>query len=167
MRLNVKKCKVMHFGSNNPEASYNMFDDDGDRCDLEVSHVERDLGVLVSDDLDWSEQVAAVVSRANRVLGMLKRAFVCRDVGLWRDLYVALVRPHLEYAVQVWNPRWMRDIARIEAVQRRATKIPTVLSGLPYEERLTRMGLTTLEDRRVRGDLIGMYKVFTGRDSVA
>ena len=97
---------------------------------------------------------------------MLKRAFVSRDLWLWKDLYVSLVRPHLEYAVQVWNPRLEKDISRIENVQRRATRVPSRLRGLTYEDRLGCMGLTTLEQRRLRGDLIQMFKVATGLESV-
>ena len=64
-----------------------------------------------------------MVGKANRILGMLKRIFVSRDLGLWKDLYVSLVRPHLEYVVQAWNPHLEGYIDRIERVQRRATRI--------------------------------------------
>ena len=63
---------------------------------------------------------------------MLKKTFVCRDVDLWRNLYVSLVRPHLEYAVQVWNPNLVEDALKAEVVQRRATKIPTCLKNATY-----------------------------------
>ena len=45
-----------------------------------------------------------MVGKANRMLGMLKKTFESRDPKLWKELYVSLVRPHLEYAVQAWNP---------------------------------------------------------------
>ena len=70
-----------------------------------------------------------------------------------------MIRPHLEYAVQVWNPRLLGDIESLEKVQRRATKIPTKLSKLSYDQRLAELGLTSLKDRRVRGDLIQMFKI--------
>ena len=54
---------------------------------------------------------------------MLKRTFESREPGLWKDLYVSLVRPHLEYAVQAWNPYLQGDIDKFERVQRRATKL--------------------------------------------
>ena len=89
---------------------------------------------------------------------MLVKTFTCRDVLLWKKLYVSLVRPQLEFASTVWNPYLKGDIEALERVQRRASRIPTALKGLPYEERLKVWGLSTLEDRRIRGDLIQMYK---------
>ena len=97
---------------------------------------------------------------------MLKRTFESRDPGLWKDLYVSLVRPHLEYAVQVWNPHLQGDIDKIERVQRKATRIPFGFAKLQYEDSLKRFSLTTLKYRRLRGDLIEMYKVTSSRESI-
>ena len=71
---------------------------------LRNSKLERDLVVMVSEDLKWERHISTIVNKANRLLGLLKRTLICRDPGLWRDSYVSLVRPHLEYSVQVWNP---------------------------------------------------------------
>ena len=67
------------------------------------------------------------------------------------------MRPHLEYAVQVWNPYSEGDIKKIEKIQERATKIPYRFSELSYDETLRRMRLTTLKNMRIRDDLIEMY----------
>ena len=66
-----------------------------------------------------------------------------REPGLWKDLNVSLVRPHLEYAVQAWNLHLHGDIDKIERVQRRVTRIPTGFEKLEYEDRLKRLSLTT------------------------
>ena len=70
---------------------------------------------------------------------------------------MSMIRPHLEYAEQVLNPRWIDDIERLEKVQRRATKTPIELRKLSYDQRLAILGLTS-QDRRVREDLIQMFK---------
>ena len=81
-------------------------------------------------------------------------------------LYPVLVRPLLEYCVQVWSPYKRKYIKLIERVQRRATKLVPALKDLPYEERLTRLKLTTLEDRRIRGDMILTYKLIEGKEGI-
>ena len=78
---------------------------------------------------------------------------------MWKRLYTSLVRPHLEYAVQVWCPYLEKDIRIIEKIQERATKIRVEMKSLDYQKRLEVWGLTTLSERRIREDFIQMYKV--------
>jgi ribonuclease P/MRP protein subunit RPP40 len=68
--FNVVKCKVMHFRYNNSKSTYEM-----NGKDLEEISEERDLGVIVQQDLKWSKQCSKSVSTANRILGMIKASF--------------------------------------------------------------------------------------------
>ena len=81
-------------------------------------------------------------------------------------LYKSLVRPHLEYCVQAWRPYLTQDIEMLERVQRRATKMVYGLNDSTYEQRLRRLGITTLETRRLRGDLIEACKIIKDFDKV-
>ena len=76
------------------------------------------------------------------------------------------MRPHLEYAAPVWNSLQKQEVVEIEKVQRRATRVPQELRGLDYEKRLEKWDSKNLETRRIRGDLIQIFKVLNGLDII-
>ena len=94
------------------------------------------------------------------------RTFDHKSKEVILPLYKSLVRPHLEYAVQFWNPHHRRDIEKLERVQRRATKLIPSLRNKTYHNRLKSLGLQSLETRRMRGQLIEVYKILNNHDSV-
>ena len=161
MLFNLEKCWVMHMGKRNNEFSYEM----GGTV-LKASEEERDLGVIMHKSAKPSRQCAEASKKANSTLGRIRRTIVSRDKDTILRLYKSLVRPQLEYCIQVWNPYLKQDIEKLEKVQRRATKMIWGYKDLSYEERLKRCGLTTLEKRRNRGDLIEAYKIITGKEAL-
>ena len=160
MSFNTDKCVVMHLGNKNLQHSYFI-----DGAEMKTTECEKDIGVYVQPSLKPSVQIAESVKKANRVLGMLLKNLTFRDRYHFIRLYKQYVRCHLEYAVQVWNPWLLQDIENIEAVQRRAINKCYGLTGT-YEEKLKAVGLTTLSDRRVRGDMLQTYKILNGIDDV-
>ena len=74
------------------------------------------------------------------------------------SLYKSLVRPHLEYAVQFWSPHLCREINKIERVQRKVTKMITEIRNHSYQQRLKDLKLISLIQRRLRGQLIEVFK---------
>ena len=74
-------------------------------------------------------------------------------------LYKALVRSHFDYAMSIWNPHMIKFVEPIESVQIRATKLIPKIKNLTYPERLKALNLPTLSYRRVRGDMIEVYKI--------
>ena len=97
---------------------------------------------------------------------MINRTFVNKHSNIMLRLYQSLVRPKLEYCIQAWRPYLKKDIDLLEKVQRRATKPMTSDKSLSYTDRLQKFGLTTLETRRLRGDLIEVFKMFKGFDNI-
>ncbi len=92
---------------------------------------EKDLGVWISSDLTWNKQVVEQSSKANKLLGFIKRS--CKEIRnprTRRCLFLAIVRPHLGYATQIWAPQTIKLIKRVERVQRRASKF---ILNLPYD----------------------------------
>ena len=81
-------------------------------------------------------------------------------------LYKTYVRPHLEYCQAAWSPWTLGDNRLLEQVQQRAVKMMTNLKSKTYEGRLEELGLTSLVERRKRGDMITMYRIMTGKDRV-
>ncbi len=64
----------------------------------------------------------------------------------------------MKYAAAVWSPHKKKDIRKLERSQRATTKMVPALRDLPYEERLEKLNLLTLESRMERGDLIAIYR---------
>ena len=103
---------------------------------------------------------------ANSMLGRIKHTFTCLNRETLPALYKALVRPRMEYAIQAWAPYLKKDMIKLERVQRRATKLVFDIAHLPYEDRLRHLNLTTLEERRKRGDMLQVFKILKGQDKV-
>ena len=166
MWLNQDKFRVMHIGKHNFNNNYTALVNDLNRVVIRQTNQERDLGIILTPDFKFSVQSAHAATKANAILSMLKKTFISRDIEIWATLYRTYVRPHLEFAISAWRPYLKRDIQVIEKVQRRATRIPTALKDQDYNFRLDRMGLTTLETRRNRGDIIELYKLGRGTDKI-
>ncbi|CAM4663342.1 unnamed protein product [Lepidochelys olivacea] len=157
MKFNSEKCKVMHLGINNKNFSYKL-----GTHQLEVTEEEKDLGVLVDHRMTMSRQCDMAVKKANGVLGCIRRGISSRDKEVLVPLYKALVRPHLEYCVQFWSPMFKKDEVKLEQVQRRATRMIRGMENLSYDRTLKELGLFSLTKRRLRGDMIALYKYIRG-----
>ena len=122
----------------------------------------RDLGITVTSDLKWASYISKITSKANILSYNIIRSFSSSNIIVYTNLFKTYIRPILEYNTVVWSPHLVSDIQRVEKVQRRFTKMvcqKTNTKFSSYQDRLNIMNLDTLEIRRVRFDLMFMYKI--------
>ena len=100
------------------------------------------------------------------MIGWVVRNVITREQSVMLNIFKSLIRPHIEYCVQIWSPTARHGnwgiIMEIEDVQRRFTRMVDGIGLLPYKERLSKLSITTLLERRMRGDLIETFKIFKG-----
>ena len=120
----------------------------------------------MNDTFKVAKQCLVASKKGNQVLGMISRSFVSRNKNIIKKLYKSLVRPHLEYCIQAWRPHLIKDIEILEKVQRRASRMVIECKGMEYEKRIAILGLTTLETRRRRADLLEVYKILNKHEGI-
>jgi len=111
VRVNKAKCKVLHLGQGNPCYQYRLGNEG-----LESSPAEKDFAVLVDEKLDMSHQCMLAAQKANRILGCIKSSVASRSREGIQPLCSALVRPHLEFCIQLWSPQNRKDMDLLEQV---------------------------------------------------
>ncbi|PKU49156.1 hypothetical protein llap_598 [Limosa lapponica baueri] len=112
----------------------------------------------MDEKLDMSWQCALAAWKSHHILGCIKRSVACRLREVILLLYSILVRPHVEYFIQLCSRQHRKDMDLWERVQRRAMKMIRGLEHLSYEDRLRELGLFSLEKKWLRGDLIVAFQ---------
>ena len=163
--FNVAKCKVMHIGKNNPKQKYYMKIENEQQV-LDTCEEEKDLGITFDSNLNFENHISNITKKANQMLGIIRRTFTYIDKNILLKLYKALVRSHLEYGNVIWNPHLKKHSIQIERIQRRATKLAPECKNMNYAQRLQFLKLFSLKGRRIRGDLIQVYKIFQQIDDI-
>ena len=159
LKFHPDKCKHMNISSNK---NININNYDLGNTNLEHINSEKDIGVIIDSQLKFEEHIGVKVKKANQMFAVIRRTFQHLDEKQFLPLYKALVRSHLDYASSVWSPQSMKLIEQIEGVQRRATKQLPGMKDLTYAERLRKLKLPTLSYRRIRGDMIEVFKIIKG-----
>ena len=112
---------------------------------------------MFSNDLKVKQQCEEAYRRASQIMGLTHRTIQFRNPSVLITLYKSMVQPHLEYSSVAWSPHYVKDKALLEGVQYRFTRMFPELKDLPYSQRLAKLRLWSLEERRNRADLIEIF----------
>ena len=148
LQLNPQKCKLMIMSKKRCPTTYS---EPLHLCGSELEEVKffKYLGVLLTNSLSWSDQISELCSKARKIIRLLFRRFYNDgNPATLKQLYISLVRPHLEYAAQVWDPYLQGDIDRLEAVQKFALKLISRRWDLACEEMLSITNIPRLGERK-------------------
>eukprot|EP00914_Ancora_sagittata_P020632 GHVO01040696.1.p1 GENE.GHVO01040696.1~~GHVO01040696.1.p1 ORF type:complete len:250 (+),score=12.86 GHVO01040696.1:161-910(+) len=165
MELNASKCKTMRVGRRirapalTPENHQYVIRENEEEFPCQQVNCEKDLGVFLDPLINFHSHITKKVKKAKQISGLIFRSFKFLDKSSFVLLFKSLIRPHVEYASCVWSPATRKYKTMVERVQRQATKrVPGMLS-LSYPERMRALGLPSLEYRRMRADMLQVYKI--------
>ena len=158
LSIAVNKCSFCSI--RNP----NMYDDvnysyslDGNR--IVTCDTVRDLGVVIDDSLKFDKHVSLIVHNALSRCKLILKSFSSKHPTLLVRAFNTYVRPTLEYCSPVWSPHYKYLIDKIEHVQQYFTKRIPGFWNLSYKERLSTLGIHTLECRRTIKDITLCYQI--------
>jgi len=125
---------------------------------LERVYEFNDLGVIVTSDLSWNKHISLKVAKASQMLGLIKRGIGHHaPMQVKKLFYISLVRSVLSYGSVVWAPN-KEDLARLESIQRRATKYILNEYTDSYKNRLISTGLIPFSYLKESYDVIFLFK---------
>ena len=158
LKFNLEKCYVLYLGNHNPHNVYNL-----SGTVLNATKEEKDLGILFNDKFNFNDAISALVTKAKSTLFWFLRNTISREPHIMVHAYKCIVRPHVEYCCQAWAPKARHGnwpaIIELENVQRLFTRMVKGTENTSYRARLNKLGLTTLLERRMRGNLIEVFKL--------
>ena len=166
LSISYAKCSLMFVGChgskpNDVLASVHI----GNHVMQSVDTV-KDLGVHVDENLKFTTHINMTVAKAQSRANLIHKCFISKDPTTLIRAFTTYVRPILEYASSIWSPYLVSAVSKIESVQRTFTKRIRSMRNLSYAERLSALALESLETRRLRLDLIYLYKILFGRVDV-
>ncbi|KAF8353767.1 hypothetical protein PRIPAC_95390 [Pristionchus pacificus] len=127
----------------------------------------KDLGVLFSPSLAFSDHITKAISKARSLTNLLFKSFRSTSPIVYMKAFTTFILPHLEYGSIIWNPVHSVELTRsIEKVQRDFTRRVYArcnLPHVPYRQRLIDLNCMTLENRRIMIDLSFIHSIVHSR----
>jgi hypothetical protein len=154
LSIAMHKCEVLHVGFSNPSRPLFI-----EGALLDEALTVKDLGIIMSKSLRFTNHINSITKSAYQCSNLIFRCFTTRESEFLVKMFTSFCRPKLEFNTCVWSPHHVSEIVMVENVQRRFTKRINGLRDLTYAERLARLGLKSLEYRRIAFDLYMTYSI--------
>ena len=154
MFLNVDKCFAVSFGRSDNNRTYTI-----DGLHVPSKTTFSDLGLLVQSPISFKSHVDNIVARSFKKLAVINKVFSTKSHFTIIELYKSFVRPLLEYSSVIWCPYTQNLVDEVERVQRRLCRMLPSLRHLSDKSQLKKIGLLSLRARRIRFQLITIYKM--------
>ena len=162
MEFNKGKFEVMRYGENQAlKCETEYFSGDYEEI-IERKESLRDLGVQLTDDGGFREQIEKVTKKARQKSGWIFRTFYSRETQFLKQVFKSLVQPHLDYCSQLWAPLEGPDLEKVERVLRDFSRKIPELRGMNYWERLERLAMNSEQRRLERYQIIYVWKIIHG-----
>ena len=123
------------------------------------SEVVRDLGLFIDNKLNWNKHISTIVQKSKQLCGWICSVFYSRESDVMLTLFRSLIRTRLEYCCEIWNPHLLKDIRRIEQVQRSFTVKINGMREIDYWSRLEKLKIRSLQRRREKQIILHVWKI--------
>jgi hypothetical protein len=156
MEFNQDKCEVLRITrKKNPTIFPYTFHNKT----LKSAESAKYLGVTISKDLNWTQHINNITSKAKQSLRFIQRNVKTQNRQLKTSAFY--VRPQLEYCSTIWHP-WQKHLShKIESVQRAVARY--VCNNYNFDSSVTQMlnelGWPSLESRRLQSSLVVFFKI--------
>ena len=118
--------------------------------------------MTLCSNISWNQYIGKIKSKSNILSNIIIKLFSPQNTHLLVELYKTYIRPITEYNTCTWSPYLQKDIKEAESTQRSFTRRLCKRANIKYNDyndRLNILGLESLKSRRVKNDLIMLYKI--------
>ena len=171
MKFNTSKCKVLQVSlrRSNPlldSLPFSLYHYILGNCAIDFTLSEKDLGVNITNTLNWNDQCNRLYSKANQIFGLTRRtAHFVNSSQQRRALYLAMVRSQFEHCSVIWRPYNKTSIDRLENLQKRCIKWILFEEFLHYSptiyfQKCKSVDVLPLQFRFIFNDIKFFHKIF-------
>ena len=107
----------------------------------------KDLGVIMDSDGTFNTHINLLIKKLRKKIGWVLRSFYSRNIEFMRQIFISLIRPHMDYCAQLWAPSEGPMLDKLEKILYDYTKYIPEICNLSYERRLKAMKLQSVQRR--------------------